>query len=204
MAVSQSNFYKNQRRNQAKILTREAIFINEYVQTKYKDIYREAANLYNEINKKYPQKPDLRKTTEFRQWKNNMAVANGEASTHIPRQKEYKYNRTEYRDIVLTATTETPPKENHHLDERLTGMTMCLNIPLMATPQHNASEETVIQEGDQTMDTSTPQQISPVIQEGDQSMALPPPNRYRPSPKKATRPWTLPSWTKYHQRSWKK
>ena len=64
MAVSQSNFYKNQRRNQAKILTREAIFINEYVQTKYKDIYREAANLYNEINKKYPQKPDLRKTTE--------------------------------------------------------------------------------------------------------------------------------------------
>ena len=170
MAVAQSNAYKNSRRNQAKILTREAIFIHEYIQTKYKDIYREAASLYNQINSKYSQKPDLRKTTEFRLWKNSVAVSNGESGTYIPRQKAYKYNRTEYRDIMLTPTTETPPKENHHLNRCLTGMTMCLNIPLMAAPRHNASEETVIQEGDQTMDPSTPQQISPVIQEGDQTM----------------------------------
>ena len=170
MAGSQSNAYKNSRRNEAKILTRQAIFIHEYIQTKYKDIYREAATLYNELNKKYTKKPDLRKTTEFRLWKNSVSVSNGESGTYIPRQKAYKYNRTEYRDIILTPTTETPPKENHHLNRCLTGMTMCLNIPLMTPPRHNASEETVIQEGDQTMDPSTPQQISSVIQEGDQTM----------------------------------
>ena len=149
-----------------KILTREAIFVNEYLQTKYKDIYREAASLYNEINKKYPQKPDLRKSVEFREWKNSVAVSKGEPRTYIPRQKVYKYNRTEYRDIKLTPTTETPSKKNNHLNGCLT---MCLNIPLMAAP-HNASEETVTQQGDQLMDPSTPQQTLSVIQEGDQPM----------------------------------
>ena len=178
MAVSQSNAYKNERRNQRKSLNRQTVFICEYVQAKYKDIYCEAASLYNEINKKYPQKPDLRKTTEFRQWKNGIAVANGQSTTPIPRQKEYKYNRTEYEDIMLDATTETPaespvpapPQEKQHLDGRITGMTMCLNIPLMATPRHNTSQEIVMEEGDQTSDPLTPHQISPVIQEGDQAM----------------------------------
>ena len=160
-----------------KILTREALFVNEFVQIKYKDVYREAANFYNEINMKHSQKPDLRKTTEFRQWKNNMAIVNGDPTAPIPRQKGYKYNRTEYRDIKLSATTETQ-QENHHLDERLAGMTMCLNIPLMSMPQPNVSEEegdqttdqmsTVIEEGDdQTMDPSTLDQMSTVIEEGD-------------------------------------
>ena len=186
MAASQSNAYKNQRRNEMKILTRQAIFINEYVQTKYKDIYIEAANLYNEINKKYSQKPDLRKTTEFRQWKNNVAISNGQTTNPVPRQKEYKYNRTKYRDIILAVTTETsaesptPPEENHHLDERIGGMTMCLNIPLMATPRHNTSEEIVMEEGDQTLAPSTPHQISPVIQEGGQTLAPSTPHQISP------------------------
>ena len=166
MAVSQSNAYKKQKRNEMKILTREAIFVNEYLQSKYKDIYREAASLYNEINKKYPRKPDLRKSVEFREWKNSMAVLEGEPRTYIPRQKTYKYNRTEYRDMKLTPTTETSRKKNDHLNGCLT---MCLNIPLMAAPP-NASEETVTQQGDQPMDPSTPQQTLSVIQEGDQPM----------------------------------
>ena len=165
------------------------MFISEYVQIKYKDIYREAAILYNEINKKHPQKPDLRKTVEFRQWKNNMAVANGESTTPIPRQKEYTYIRTKHRDIILDATTPemsiaaetpsespvpTPPEENHQIDGRVAGMTMCLNIPLirMSTPHNSilASEEMVIEEGDQALDPSTPEQISPVIEEGGQTL----------------------------------
>ena len=160
------------------------MFISEYVQTKYKDIYREAAILYNEINKKHPQKPDLRKTIEFRQWKNNIAIANGESTTHIPRQKEYTYNRMKHRDIILNPTTTemsiaaetpsespvpTPPKENHQIDGRISGMTMCLNIPLMqmSTP-HNSiltSEEIVIEEGDQALDPSILEQISPETME---------------------------------------
>ena len=124
MATSQLNAYKNERRNQSKILIREALFINEYVQTKYKDIYNEAASLYNQINKKYSKKPDLRRTTEFKLWKNSVTTAKGQPGTYIPRQKRYSYNRTAYRDIVLTPSTETP-KKNHHPNMPLT---LCLNI----------------------------------------------------------------------------
>ena len=173
MAVSQSSTYKKQRRNQQKTLTRESLFISEYVQVKYKDIYREAASLYNEINKKHSQKPDLRKTVEFRQWKNSLSIANGGPSSHVPRQKEYKYKRTNHRDIVLDTTTaematsaETPAEspvpttseENRQIDQRVAGMTMCLNIPLMQMPTHNttlASQETVLEEGDQTLNPFT-------------------------------------------------
>ena len=182
MATAQSNAYKNEKRKQSKILTREALFINEYVQTKYKHIYNEAASFYNQINKKYSKKPDLRRTTEFRLWKNSVTAAKGQAGTYIPRQKQYSYNRTDYRDIVLTPSTETP-KENHHPN---TLLTMCLNIPLISTPQRNASKETVIQEEDQPMNPPAVDQISPeimgkiiselaseetVIQEGDQTAA---------------------------------
>ena len=162
MAVSQSNAYKNQRRNEMKVLTREAIFVNEYIQTKYKDIYSEAASLYNQINKKYPQKPDLRKSIEFREWKNSVAASKGQPRTYVPRQKVYKYNRTQYRDMKLI--TETSRKESNQLNGSLT---MCLNIPLMTSP-HIASEETATQQHDQSMDPSTPQQTLSVIQEGDQ------------------------------------
>ena len=165
MAVSQSNVYKNQRRNETKVLTRESIFVNEYVKTKYKDIYSEAASLYNHINKKYPQKPDLRKSPEFREWKNSVAASNGQPRTHVPRQKDYKYNRTQYRDMKLI--TETSRKESNQLNGSLT---MCLNIPLMTSPRIVA-EETVTQQPDQPIDPSTPHQTLLVMQEGDQHTA---------------------------------
>ena len=101
-----------------------------------------------------------------------MTAARGQPGTYIPRQKQYAYNRTQYRDIVITPSTETP-KENHHPN---THLTMCLNIPLIPIPRRNASKETVIQEGDQTaapfsdpqeddqsMDPPAVDQISPEI-----------------------------------------
>ena len=41
---------------------------------KYFDIYREAAEYYNELNQKYPDKYDLRKTTEFKTFKMGQAM----------------------------------------------------------------------------------------------------------------------------------
>ena len=158
MADTKSNAYKNEKRNYYKALTREGTFICEYVQTKYKEIYHEAASMYNEINKIYPQKPNLRKTVEFRAWKNRIAAANGEATTPIPRPKDYIYNRTKYRDIKMgthtteipTASSESPdttppPEENQQTHARALGMTMCLNIPLMQI-------STQRKEGEQTTD----------------------------------------------------
>ena len=175
MAISQTKMYKKQKRELAKTLTREGMFISEYVQCKYKDIYREAGMLYNQINKKHPQKPDLRKTVEFRMWRNIVATANGERTTDVPREKEYKYKRTNHRDIVLKATTETTaetPSESpvppNQIDARINGMTMCLNIPLMEIQHNNSSEESVTEEGDQTVDPSVLDQIPPPSEEFDQ------------------------------------
>ena len=160
--LKQANAYKNQKRNQAKILTREALFVNEYLQAKYENIYIEAAAFYNQLNKKYDRKPDLRKTNEFRLWKNQMAAAKGQPQTKIPRPKEYTYNRTQYRDITIFPTTQIP-KEKPKTSNLLT---MNLNIPLMAIPQHSTANGIAIQ-NDQSTDPPTTDAVT-VIQEGDQ------------------------------------
>ena len=72
MDESQLALYKKEQRRGNRSKTRQAIFINEYVFTKYFDIYQEAAQFYNEINMLYPRKPDLRRTEEFRVWKNSV------------------------------------------------------------------------------------------------------------------------------------
>ena len=126
------------------------MFIAEYVQSKHKDIYRDAGMMYNELNKQYPRKPDLRKTQEFRQWKNKLAKANDESPVRVPKQKKYQYKRTTYWDIELEDTEtkpETPPLKDQTPSN---DMMMCLNIPLMDTSTYNSSQATVLEEGDQT------------------------------------------------------
>ena len=51
---------------------RQAVFIMEYVQLKYFDIFSEAARYYNELNTLYPTRPDLRKSQEYRNWKKDI------------------------------------------------------------------------------------------------------------------------------------
>ena len=87
------------------------MFISDYVKTKYSSIYMEAATMYNEINLYHPKKPDLRKTVEFRRWKNDMAIQNNNPTSPIPRQKTYFYNHMTYPNITIEATTTTtsPP-----------------------------------------------------------------------------------------------
>ena len=156
MATSYSNTYKNEKRNQSKVLKRQALFISEYVQTKYEGIYTEAASMYNKINKEHPRKPDLRKTLEFRLWKSNVARGNGEPPIHIPREKKYTCKRTTYRDIALK-DTETPPEtpsQQKQTSSYTNDKIMCLNIPLIEMPNKNASQEYLVEEGDQTADPS--------------------------------------------------
>ena len=164
MANYKSNQYKNERRKITKTLTREGMFISEYVRVKYRDIYNEAALLYNQINERHPQKPDLRRSVEFRMWKNKFAIANGEPLAYIPRPKQYKYATMDHPNITLPESSDPvlKPKENRQTQDQLTGMTMCLNIPLIPIPaQRTIISETVIQEGDQTTDPSLPDHITP-------------------------------------------
>ena len=171
MANTQSNAYKNQRREINKTLSRQGMFIAQYIQSKYKDLYREAAMMYNELNKQYPRKPDLRKTQEFRHWKNKMAKANGESPVPVPREKKYMYKRTTYWNIELE-DTETTPAPKDQTPSTTNGRTMCLNIPLMdiSTSTHKSSHETIIEEGDQipppSVEPPTEQAMDPSILDG--------------------------------------
>ena len=72
MAESELALYKKEKRRENRSKVRQALFISDYVFYKHFDIYQEAAQLYNEINRIYPRKPDLRRTEEFRVWKNGV------------------------------------------------------------------------------------------------------------------------------------
>ena len=72
MAESELNLYKKEQRRDNRSRVRQAVFISEYVFCKYFSIYQEAGQLFNEINIIYPRKPDLRRSTEFRNWKREL------------------------------------------------------------------------------------------------------------------------------------
>ena len=81
------------------------MFIHDYVKTKYDNIYTEAAAFYNQLNQDHPRKPDLRKTVEFRRWKNNIATEKNIATTPIPRQKHRPYMHIKHPDIQIDNAT---------------------------------------------------------------------------------------------------
>ena len=56
---------KNAARRRYRQDAREALFIQAYIKEKYPEVYEEVGTFYNYINKRYPQKRDLRKTDEF-------------------------------------------------------------------------------------------------------------------------------------------
>ena len=101
MAECTTNEYKNNKRRESRSKIRQALFVHEYVETKYFQIYEEAALLYNSINKKHPCKPDLRRTNEFRSWKNALALKQDIPITPIPRQKRRPYVHKPHTDILL-------------------------------------------------------------------------------------------------------
>ena len=66
MEAKQQVLRQQRRQNRSKV--RQALLINDYIFYKYFNIYQEAALFYNEVNEKYPKKPDLRRTDEFKAW----------------------------------------------------------------------------------------------------------------------------------------
>ena len=69
MNSTEKKLLKKAKRRERQNQVRQALLVNEYIYTKYFDIYQEAANYYNELNNIYPTRPDLRKTDEFKAWK---------------------------------------------------------------------------------------------------------------------------------------
>ena len=83
----------NEQRRVLRSMSRQAVFIAEYVEVKYPEQYNEAARFFNTLNRMYPVKPELRKTKEFREWK---SIMNGE------KLKQRKRPIPQYRYIQIT------------------------------------------------------------------------------------------------------
>ena len=66
------NFRKNEWRKAQTAKVREERVITGYIEIKYPKIYDEAAGFYNMLNKKYPNKCDLRKTNDYHVWKTSI------------------------------------------------------------------------------------------------------------------------------------
>ena len=91
----------NELRRIEKSKGRQSNFIAEYVQLKYFHLYAEAAGFYNALNTMYPNKYDLRKTYEYREWK--MAI-NGEIL-------KTKRKPPQYENIQNTTQPQRPETE---------------------------------------------------------------------------------------------
>ena len=63
---------------------RQDLLVSEYIHYKYFDIYAEAVDFYNELNKQYPSKHDLSKTEEFKFWKIEITAETRKASRLRP------------------------------------------------------------------------------------------------------------------------
>ena len=79
-AKTKRNTYVKAWRHCKKIERRQSLFVQEYIEEKYRGIYDEVMNFYNVLNGLYPTKSDLRKTKEFKKWKKSMPT-NPESST---------------------------------------------------------------------------------------------------------------------------
>ena len=156
MAVSRTKEYKEGKKLEYKYTIREGTFVADYVKTKYPAMYEEAATFYNSINKLHPNKPNLRKTMEYRMWKNEMARENNQPLQPIPRQRDRYAKPTEYRNITtgINNTGETPTSPNQ--TNQLAGAKQfTLEIPLMTQSetvitQANQGEQPEIHEMEET------------------------------------------------------
>ena len=97
--AQQQRFNEQRRANKSK--SRQALFISEYIQAKYFDVYSEACSFFNDLNATYATKYDLRKTSEFRQWKMHI---NGEIL------KNRKRTPLQYLDVENVQQTSTGPQ----------------------------------------------------------------------------------------------
>ena len=127
---------------------RQALFTNDFLQSKYPHIFKEAAALYNKLNANYPRKPDLRKCLEYKYWKNSTVVNQGKTTVKTRARKPYKYCIVPYGNIAINP--DSPAKEQPQ-------KTMQLNIELMPVPLNN-HQETVVQESNppSTLQESNP------------------------------------------------
>ena len=128
MTELSKNKVRTVKRLERRSTVRQALFVNDYVEAKYPHIFKDAAAFYNELNANYPRKPDLRRCTEYKCWKNSATGKQWKTTIKPRARKSYTYHIVPYDDITLKPATQK---------------TMQLNIELMPAPIH---DQTVVQQ----------------------------------------------------------
>ena len=137
----------NEQRRVNKSKARQALFIAEYFQTKYFELYSEAASFFNALNKMYPTKYDARKTPEFRQWK---SCINGEI---IKSRK-----RTTYLNIEVVETIPQTPDESESLPPQTP------QSPAESSPPQSPAESSPPQSPAESSPPQTPAEYSDTME----------------------------------------
>ena len=165
--AKQKEEYKKKWRVAQRKKKRLDTFIAEYVRIKFGNVYNEADNFFKALTNIHPQKLDVRKTKEFKEWKR--AIMNTEnVESHIMVQtlscgetRQETDQNDQYRDNEIVNNEETDKNDQHSDNEMVSnnemasdeeteqnhqdiGFTdnMVLEIPLERyVPQHNKSPE---------------------------------------------------------------
>ena len=137
----QRNAYVKNWRKTIRKQKRVCYFVEEYVREKYHSVYSEALKFYTALDVLYPQKNDLRKTVEFRRWKQVLADGNDSETPVIP-------------------PDEADQNQSHSIDEpdQQRGDNMVLRIPLLPQP---SSSQTSPSENLSETPIETPPEIPP-------------------------------------------
>ena len=135
---------KKLKRREKQSQIRQALLINEYIQTKYFGIYQEAACYYNELNASYPSRPDLRKADEFRAWKRRIK---GEPI------RVRKYSKARYTNIRIQSA-ETPVETPTEMSSE-----MPIEIEIPVETSNETPTETPVEASTETS-TETPVETS--------------------------------------------
>ena len=97
---------------------RKSALIADYVQHKYTNIYAEAVQVYERLNERHPEKPDLRKTEWYRAWKSNVIITPPQEPAKLPKYEDLlelripiQRYRTVKHSLTVTTQTEQPAQE---------------------------------------------------------------------------------------------
>ena len=114
MVGSELDLQKKLQRRSLTARKRQSIFVAQYVHTKYKHIYREAAQMFNQLNVLHPHQPNLTKSIEFRNWQRRI---NGLPPTSYFRKREAANNIT-YENIPEQTIDSCQDVRNHDDSEQ--------------------------------------------------------------------------------------
>ena len=208
----------NDQRRTHRSKARQSVFISEYIQFKYFDMYAEAASFYNALNTTYPNKYDLRKTKEYREWK---TAINGETvkGRKLPIPEYLNIENVETMSPRSPTESETTPPQSPTEPETIPPQspTEAETIPPQSPteaetipPQSPTEAETIPPQSPTEAETTPPQSPtesettppqSPTEEEkeppvyNDNLQLRIPLIQYRPETPRPTRPRTPPTVT---------